>query len=97
MTLQDIKDQVAKEMGFNLNTNVHSIHFSDYTNEIAKRYATECCKATLEKAADKAKLSDNLDPVKDAGAARMALALVRQKVLFIDKESITSPENIVLL
>lgn len=38
--LFEIKKQVALDMGFDLNTDVYKIHFSDYTDEIAKRFAS---------------------------------------------------------
>lgn len=37
--LISIKKEVALEMGFDLNTDVYKIHFSNYCNEIAKRFA----------------------------------------------------------
>lgn len=64
MTLQEIKDQYAKEQGYpsydemenhyidhNLNVNV-AILIRAAWEDIAHRYATACCKATLKKQKD---------------------------------------------
>lgn len=76
--LQQIKDECLgskfKNQGF------ISVRLSD---EIAKRYAHECCKATLEKAAEE--VDYDIDGQEHIEA------------VYIDKESITNEENIVIL
>lgn len=85
MTLQEIKDQYAKSlngMTWDQVTMDRSL-FDSAVDEIAKRYALECCKASLEKAASAAKVTINGQPAWGGYIA--------------DHESITNPENIVLL
>jgi hypothetical protein len=88
MTLEEIKDQVTKnDLGWSdyykmirtLTRDGYSDTMHLIINEIAKRYATECVKASLEEAAKNAvtkfDIYDNAD--------------------YIVKESITNPRNIV--
>jgi hypothetical protein len=82
MTLQEIKDQYAKSlngMTWDQVTMDRSL-FDSAVDEVAKRYATECCKASLEKAADNANAGFN--PF--------------NSTCFVEKITITNPENIVL-
>lgn len=87
-TLQQIKDDYAKERGckdwweFARRWDI-SVPASIY-DEIAKRYAAACCKATLEKAAENATV--------DLPSHRH---LHGTKNIY--KPSITDPSNIVLL
>jgi hypothetical protein len=56
MNLEEIKDQYAKSlngMTWDQVTMDRSL-FDASVDEVAKRYARECCKASLEKAADNA-------------------------------------------
>lgn len=62
-------------------------------------YATECCKATLEKAKDKASMSlfDYVGTSFKKHDEGNRYSINDGTYIEIDKESITSPENIVLL
>lgn len=82
MTLQEIKDQYAKEQGWD---SFHWYETYGYPNgkdvdEIATRYATACCKATQKKCADNA-----------------MVGWVGYFSYTVVKESITNPDNIVIL
>lgn len=90
--LQDIKNQVAKDYGYK---NYHDAWVKshggvsdNFMNQVAKRYATECVKASLEKAAENAKSGDIREKTGLSGIWLEA---------DIDKSSITDPKNIVLL
>lgn len=84
MTLQEIKDQVAKEFSRSINWYIFKGHEGAAIDEIAKRYATECVKASLERAAESA------DGYADEDVHGNTFAT-------IIKSSITDPKNIVLL
>lgn len=56
----------------------------DFTNKVRHQYAKECSKATLEKASE-------------SGQVKKTLVAAVGNYYVIDKESITNPENIVLL
>lgn len=83
MTIQEIKDQIAKEEGFSNWKDVMKHQFPGPTNrmmdEVAKRYACACCEESLKKAAEN------------------ACTGVNERWDLIDADSITSEDNIVLL
>lgn len=100
MTLSEIKDQYAKELGYD---NFRDLQFDfawwdelrdveDFMDEIALRYfeankreyATACCKATQEKCAESAVIGEYKTPSGDM-------------VLLVSEIPILSPNNIVLL
>ena len=86
MTLQKIKSDYANELGhltwgLLLEDVSGTVVLLNHMNEIAKRYARECAKASLEKAAQNATCS----PTGSLGGGYE-----------VDKESITNPENIML-
>jgi len=101
MTLQDIQNEVSKKYGVPTFWEVVGrgmiATIFRVADESAKRYATECCKATLEKAADTGIIGYKLDPETDIVVLRMVIALNRQKIIYVSKDSITNPENITLL
>lgn len=84
--LDEIKDEYAESKGAN---DWKDLWFSDsnyrsaneMVNEVMKLYAAECCQASLEKA------SENFRKKFYAAPFHLTLA----------KESITNPENIILL
>lgn len=88
MTIQEIKSNYALELGYLtwgllLEEVSGTIVLLNHMNEVAKRYATECAKASLEKAADNAvAFLDTEDMMYKA---------------CVEKESIDNPDNIVLL
>lgn len=86
MTLQEIKDQVAKERGVSGWRDIFSTA-DDLWTVVASRYATECVKASLDKAAENANVTDCL------------LGISRDSIhgATADKKSITDPSNIILL
>lgn len=91
-TLIEIQNEVVKERGFSSFTafarhpDIAELpHRITIIDEIAKRYATECIKASLEKAAENAKTDDFFDQRNC------------ETKTWVDKSSITSKENIVLL
>lgn len=88
--LDTIKDEYAREQGRRdwkqlatdyVFCNLASVR-EDAFNEIALRYATACCKATQEKCADNAMLGPQTK---------------YPELSEVDRESITDPDNIVLL
>lgn len=88
MTLQEIKDQYAKEYIGHENATWEQFvaiclePLEDHMDSICVTYALECCKASLEKAADNA----------EAEYLREETSIV----VSVLEESITHPENIVL-
>jgi len=69
MRLEEIQNEVAKEWNeaFDYRAlrngvqvgNIKMIHLDKVNTEVCKRYATECCKATLEKASkNKSSITD---------------------------------------
>lgn len=90
MNMQQIKDEYAKEQKYEdwdslINDCFYFVaELTDVIDEIAKRYAEACCKATLEKAAENATV--------DLPSHRH---LHGSKNVY--KPSITDPSNIVLL
>jgi hypothetical protein len=83
--LEEIKDQLATEFGY---TDWEDLSIEVITDkhwpEVCKRYATECCKATLEKAANNAQALIGDD---EHGL----------EYPFVSKGSITEESNITLL
>lgn len=79
MTLEQIKNEVANEHGFN--NLLWNEKENQFINEVAKRYANACVKASLEKAANEAKMGTHPEGTS----------------IVINKSSITNPDNIVLL
>lgn len=70
------------------------VRYKELFKAVAKDYATECCKATLEKAKDRTLVRR----VNVNGSVFSANQIGTECGHFeIDKESITLPENIVLL
>ena len=97
--LEEIKNEVAKEKGFSKWTPYPaSIHIPDKLwPEICKRYATECCEATLKKASENVKLSYD-----DHGYPQFVNQPSLEKYIKAwdikpNEESITYKDNIVLL
>lgn len=88
MTLQEIKDQVAKELGHSSHWYIFNDESGVAINEIAKRYATECVKASLERAAENVLVDFKLYP---------DLKTAERSSIAVDKSSITDPKNIILL
>lgn len=96
-TLEQIKDEVAKEFGY---SDFHNSTFYRKTDvkicdEIAKRYAREVAQASLEKAAEKAKLK--LIFTSEQFATNDKWQLPDGELIVLDKESITNESNIVML
>lgn len=90
VTLQQIKDEYAKEeWPDNWEAMSRAMDFPAI-NEIAKRYAEECCKATLEKARNNIKSSVNSSYGSDY---RWGYYCAEETI----KISLTNPSNIVLL
>lgn len=93
--LEQIKDEYAREKNWDsfdemtaIYIGVHGVKkgaelISKATDEIATRYATACCKATLEKAGHNA-TAQYEDPEWAVG-------------MEVNYESVVSPDNIVLL
>ena len=91
-TLEEIKNEVAIENGFENYDNLISDYgeknpnnFDKYFDEIAKRYAKEVAIASLEKASENAKLK-----------TFSTKNLIDFSKKMVDKNSITNEENIVL-
>lgn len=84
--LEEIKDQYALEVTGDLHWHSYSMGGADISNrdidEIAKRYARECCIATQNACAENAHVEMLEGCIDEFG---------------VDKESITNPDNIVLL
>lgn len=56
MTIEEIQNEVANKR-YNSGVNWNDLHYyyqADLWPEVCKRYATECCKASLKKAAESA-------------------------------------------
>ncbi|MCT4135040.1 hypothetical protein HZP67_09910 [Elizabethkingia anophelis] len=86
-TLEKIKDEVAEELGYETWSNMIHLYGSVQTSIVdlvAKRYAREVAQASLDKAAESAKIVD-----KYPNEFRYGLT--------ISKESITNESNITLL
>lgn len=84
--LEEIFDQTISE--YNKNTSdINKFKFSQREKDIFKgmirRYAAECCRATLEKASEMVILDFGTDEDGD--------------YISVDKNSITNPDNITLL
>lgn len=89
--LEEIKNEIAKEMQAE-DAWVDMKHFKDgtyqspitekYYNRIIERYARECCIATQKKCAEN---------------GRVRRDWYNPKYYHVDKDSITNPENIVLI
>ncbi|MVW93668.1 hypothetical protein FCL53_17030 [Elizabethkingia meningoseptica] len=96
-TLDQIKDEVAKEFGYSSFEN--SIFYGEIDiriiDEVAKRYAREVAQASLEKAAENANIKYH------DGHNKLYKAVKHVQIgadnIQIDKESITNPNNITLL
>lgn len=86
--LEEIKNEVAQERGFKdwEHLNGSDLYDSDI-ERVAKKYAEECTKASLEKVSEKIKMVDLNSESKTAIS----------ECWVVDKKSITNPENIVLL
>lgn len=107
--LEEIKKQYAKEIGFN-NWNEMAQQYTwgdpegmkDELDDIAKRYAKECCEASLEKASEKSvlritRLDKSFRNSKSRIDTNQGLWGTYNETTTVDKESITNPENIIIL
>jgi len=99
MSIEEIKDQVAKELLFR---NAQHLYDSGSDHEInnlleqtCKRYATECCKASLEKASIYAHF--NVTCEGKSHVLQSQLATKDNFTYKLDKSSITDESNITLL
>lgn len=99
MTLEQIKDEVAKEFGYD-----DEKHFYDcapidkcveYVNEVCKRYATACVKASQERILKSARINLVTDSIPEG--TKVIRFTNAELSLSIDELSITNPDNIVLL
>lgn len=86
--LEEIKNQVAREKLFASWDLISDVYVVEYWPIVCERYARECCKATLEKAAKNAKYKAIPDPTQDDPETYN---------IEIDKSSITNPDNICIL
>lgn len=84
--LQEIKDEIAKEKSIEEYNFLSTDLINEFWNEVCKRYAFECCKASLGNASLSAKIINE-------DGERM-LSVVGYD---IDIFSITSEQNIVIL
>jgi len=84
-TLDEIKDEVAKEHGLiDWDEVIHVYGYvGKWIDEVCKRYARECCKASLGKASENATIS-----------CKSQSGVITEAV--IDRQSIKSEDNIVL-
>lgn len=82
--LEELKDEVAKKIGFRDWDDARHDLDESFIFEFAKIYAKECVEASLERASIKAKI------FKDSNSGSYLDA-------YIKKESITNKENIILL
>lgn len=87
MTLGDVKDQVSYEWFLKPWLELSESRKSDICTEVAKRYARECCKASLEWAAGKAEVTSYELPIENGGGTQFV----------VDKDTITNESNIVIL
>ncbi|MDV3536819.1 hypothetical protein CMU91_14970 [Elizabethkingia anophelis] len=101
-TLDQIKDEVAKEFGYESFEQFDDKSTFSYDHDtpkiidtIAKRYAREVAQASLEKAAENAKLK--LIFTSEQFATNDKWQLPDGELIVLDKESITNPKNITLL
>jgi hypothetical protein len=95
-TLQEIKDQYAKERGYEDWDSVLRRHEESlYMDEIATRYALACCKATQEKCAENATLLHHDGETQEDHSLRKFYAGADYVV--VSKASVLNPSNIVLL
>lgn len=94
MTKKRVLNALKSEMPFHL-----ADELVPYIEEAMQIYAKECVKVSLDKAAETAKIQPLVSSynVDDRKILRMASALIRQKYIAVSKESIISPNNIVLL
>lgn len=85
--LEQIKNEVLKDFGYK-SIDQALYEQCDLSNQIAKKYAEECIKASLEKASENVKMKskDNISELS-----------MMDDWSELDKESIINPENIVLL
>ena len=83
--LEEIRNEVAKERGYRdwETLNGSDLYDSDI-DKVAIKYAEECIKASLEKASE------------NAGAYKLDYPNNVSKAV-VEKETITNPENIILL
>lgn len=99
VTLQQIKDEYAKEeWPDNWEAMSRAMDFL-VMNEIAKRYAEACCKATLEKAHEEiGKIADQY-PYKKRGdrESYSSERCAMQDAFDLAQQRISDPSNIVLL
>ncbi|WP_257657681.1 hypothetical protein [Parapedobacter lycopersici] len=66
-TLQQIRDEVAREYEFETWVDMSKYAPLRFSDEVSRRYATEVAKATLERAAENAKINAS----KVSGAVRI--------------------------
>ena len=90
--LKRIQNEVAREMGLDHwmeeRYDTRSIKFIPMINEISRRFALECCQATLAKASENADVMEHEDDYHK---------WPEQKRYVVDKETILDKENIVIL
>lgn len=94
-TLEEIKYKLAKDAGFDdwehlcfHHGNLESIHrfdkLTEFMNEVAKRYAQQCCEDLRERIADSVKLKPHVYPD----------GYISHEILVLDKNSIRNVEII---
>lgn len=88
MTLEDIQNEVAEKHGYGSWDRIYLVaHTNALWPEVCKRYATECVKASLEKASENASVNSSY----------VAGQCMDSDDYTVDKTSITSEQNIILL
>jgi len=87
-TLKEIQDEVSGETLEIFWKGLSPLEKNDLWPEVCRRAQLECGKATLEKASENAHVNFKLAP---------DLRTVERSSIEIDKESITSEENIVII
>lgn len=89
--LEEIKNQVAYENNWRDWDDAPDIRQLQMWPEVNRRHARECCKATLEKAAENAQVCI------DGDSKGTSYGLPSNEFIEVDKSSITNPDNICIL
>lgn len=104
--LEEIKEELAVDYGWK---DYAELFLGDATtdgflNEVAKRYARECCIATQKHISEKDLLilerytiAENANTISSKISLRSHYESNTGKSFRVDKESITNPDNIILL
>lgn len=89
-TLEQIKEEYAKELGYSSwNAIGYDANYSKRTDEVARRYATECAKESLRLASENATIVNRFG--NDIGC--YSFDINRNKI-WINKQSILSESNL---